>query len=63
MFFDVMVHLPPGASDRQWITKFESDLPQFSHLIGDLSQSIHFGELLLRGTNGQIMAKVDRNIL
>lgn len=62
MFFDVMVHLPPGVSQPQWIPRFETDLPQFSHLIGQLATTVHFGQLLLRGTNAQIMSKVINQI-
>lgn len=59
MFFDVKVHLPPGTpQNRQHISNFETDLPQFGHVLGDLANSLYFDRMTLRGANSRITSKV-----
>jgi len=50
--FRVTVHLPasPGGAPLH-IQKFMTDLPNFSHQIGQLGESVHFQTISLKGSN------------
>lgn len=59
MFFDIKVHLPAGSSQNHaQISNFETYLPNFAHILGDLADSINFNHISLRGSNDRIFAKV-----
>lgn len=61
MFFDVKVHLPAGTSqNRLQVPNFETRLPNFAHILGDLGRTINFNRIALWGTNDRISAKVCR---
>ncbi|KIM36769.1 hypothetical protein M413DRAFT_13744 [Hebeloma cylindrosporum] len=56
MVFETTVVLPEveAGSEPLQIKKFETDVPNTVHHIGDLNQKIAFDSLSLRGTNGPI---------
>jgi len=60
MIFETTVILPEveaGSAPLQ-VKKFETDVPNTVHLIGDLNQKILFESLSLQGTNGPIDVQV-----
>jgi len=60
MIFETTVILPEveaGSAPLQ-VKKFETDVPNTVHRIGDLNQKILFESLSLQGTNGPIDVQV-----
>ena len=55
---EITIVLPSDESAPLFVKKFETDLPNTLHRLGDLGTTVSFGSISLRATNAPIQVKV-----
>ncbi|EDR07765.1 uncharacterized protein LACBIDRAFT_298291 [Laccaria bicolor S238N-H82] len=60
LYMEITIVLPSDSADEStplYIKRFETDLPNTLHRLGDLAKTISFGSITLQGTNAAIQVE------